>query len=235
MATDTTHEFPDELYKTQAAYVAGNTHLTAKEAEAYLRRAHTDHPDTDTKTQHKTLAKQMGITESTFSNHINTAYNKIQGETGIKHALTTLLHTTDYGGPGGISRQVTATKNTANGYILFTETEFYNEEHYTFPAKYRAHFVYRDPANEVINEDVPDTVLSHTKYSILTIDANTETHFAESTIATINAINAFNEYDTVAAANLLEETYDILIDELNDKTSAVVQDASNIVMEHSTP
>lgn len=227
MANQSIPTFPDALYDEQAAYLAEHTDLTPKEAEAYLRRAHIPDDKRD-RVLDRELAKDMGVSRATFSKHLGNAQDKLEGEEAIIDSLTTLLLTTDLGGAGAPSRQVVAAEKTMNAFLLVTETEFYDREQYNFPSKYKAHLVYRDLQDPDIDfDELPDDIIHHDKYSIFTVESSGKQHFLKSVVAYIDALDALDEYDLIAAADLLEDNLHI---EPEGTASDIIQDASGVIM-----
>ncbi len=229
MDDQTTPTFDDALYEEQAAYLAEHTDLAAKEAEAYLRRVHTP-DDKRQRILDRELAKDMNVGKSTFSEYLNNAQEKLDGDEALINSLTTMLLTTDLGGAGGYSRQVIAAEKTMNACIILTETEFYDRDRYSFPSKYKAHIVYRENEPDIDFDNLPEDVIHYDKHSIFTVESSGKAHFLESVVAYINELNALEAYDLVGAANLLEDTFGT--DVVTDTASDIIQDASGVIMDH---
>lgn len=220
-------EFPDAVYTEQAAYLAEHTKLTEREAEAYLRRAHVKDDETENVLD-RTLARQMGVNKSTFSKHLNNAKDKLEGDENIINALTSLLHTTDFGGPGATSRKVIGATKTPNAYMLVTKTDFYDADAYSFPDKYRAHFVYREQEPDIDFDELPEDILHYDKYSIFSVSSSEEQHFVDSVAAYVTALDALDAYDLLRAIDLLETELGFPGD--GSETSDAIQDAQEVVL-----
>lgn len=205
-STDSNPLFPDSMYTDQAAYLAEHTPLTAKEAEAYLRRAHSTYDDNG-EVFDRTLAKEMGVSKSTFSIHLNNAMEKLDSEAAVENALTTLLLTTDIGGGAGShNRRVIASQKTLNAFVLITETEFYDAEEYNFPSKYKAHFVYPDYDDDAIDFDaLPDDIIHYDKHSLFTVKSSDKDHFVKSIAAYVNALDALEPHDLLKTLTVLDD------------------------------
>lgn len=208
-----------DVYTEQATYLAEYTDLTEREAEAYLRRGHT--PDNVTQSE---LARNMGIGKATFSTHLKNATEKLEGDTALANSLTTMLLTTDMGGSGGHNRQVIGAKKLLNAFMLVTETEFYDAERYSFPAKYKAHLIYREQEPDIDFDELPESTLHYDKHSVFTVQADEKEQLMESVVAYINALSELNEYDLVNSVNLLEDA--LGLSEHDSPTSELIREAS---------
>ena len=227
--------FPDSLYTEQAVYLAEHTPLTEREAEAYLRRAHIP-DDASGNVLDRTLAEQMsggGVSKGTFSTHLTNAREKLEGDAAALDAIKTLLLTTDFGGAGAPSRQVIGGGTTSNAFVLITETEFYDEEQYSFPDKYRAHLIYRENAPDIDFDALPENITHYTKYALFSVNSRDVDHLFESTLAYVDALDSLDAYDVINVADLLEDAFDTHVDHTDGDASAIVQDASGVIMEQS--
>jgi predicted DNA-binding protein (UPF0251 family) len=213
--------FPDAVYTEQAEYLADHTDLTKREAEAYLRRQHIK-DDEQENVLDRTLAKQMDVSKSTFSKHLNNAKQKLEGDEAILDTLTTLFLTTDFSGGGAVSRQVIGATATPNAFLLISETEFYDRDAYSFPDKYRAHFVYREQEPDIDFDELPEDIIHYDKYSLFTVSSSGEQHFVDSVAAYVSALGALDSYDLLRAVDLLE---DLGFPGDGEATSDAIQDA----------
>lgn len=191
-------EFTDEAYSEQADYIAQHTGLTTREAEAYMRKMTQSETTPDNK-----IANQMGISKSTYSQHLSEAQQKLEGNDSLLRELTRLFHTTDLGGAEGIYRQVTGTTTTENAYVLITETEF-KKDGSRFPERYRAHIVYRDKTPDIHVEDQPESTVYYQNWSLFTVSANSKTDFSNGVVAYVMNISSLNYQDVVDVVGLLE-------------------------------
>lgn len=217
--------FPERLFTEQAEYLAAQTTLTEKEAEAYLRRVHTPDEGEDAIAD-RAIARSMNVKASTFSKHLNNAKGKLQGDEAAINALETLFLTTDFGGVGGHSRYLIDAKRTSNAFILLTKTDFYDAEDYSFPSKYKAHIVYREEDPNIDSNKLPDDIIHYTKYSLFTVESSGRHHFLKSIIAYIDALDELDGYDLVTAIGLVEDRLDVSVEALDEETIETVRDAS---------
>lgn len=197
-------ELNDELYTEQAAYLDAHTDLTEKEAEAFLRRQHS--PDDEMgRVKQRDIASQMGVSESTYSIHLNNAQEKVQTDEATFRALTTLLSVTELGGVGGYNRQVVASVATVNAYVILTETDYYDAQRYNHAAKFKLHLVYREKDADIDMGDVPDEVIMYDKHSLFTIEADTPAQLVTSTVTYMESLSALSAHDVLSTLSLLEE------------------------------
>lgn len=223
MSDNTIPSFPDEMYTEQAAYLAEHTHVTGREAEAYLRMAHADDNTTQT-----TLSENMGINRGSFSDYLSNARDKLDDDNALINSLTTMLLTTDLGGEGGYNRQVIGAKMMPNGLILLTETQFYDAEEYHFPSKYKAHLIYREQEPDIDFNELPKNIIHYDKHSVFTVESSGKKHFIKSVVTYIDALSELDAYDVITAANLLEDAMNFT--DHDGYASDIIQDASNVIM-----
>jgi predicted DNA-binding protein (UPF0251 family) len=226
-------EFPDGLYEEQAEYLAENTRLTKKEAEAYLRRSHIDDSNGGDVLDRE-LATKMGVSQSTFSKHLNNAREKLETDTASQQALRTMLLTTNFGGSNGLSRAEIGWTKSMNAFILLTETEFYDRESYSFPSKYKAHLMYPDDEPDVDFDAMPDSIIHYTKYSLFTIESSSKSHFFESVLAYVDALSSLNSYDLLTINSLLEGSLGLGVSETTDYAEDLVNKTRQVVGTTST-